>query len=448
MADTKTKRASQVRKKQILLLSGISLAVIVIALGASALMQPGKKKEVPLQQQAKTRTLQVGSADAEREAWRIQSGSELQNIAKQITDLNNKVTGLQEENKKLKEGNQAGSIAPPIAPGSNAVMPPAVPPSMQTNGKTSPFGTEGSEGGIPPPLRADGTTAQPNATGRMAGTAKGTLDGSRIRSVAINEPDEATKVAAADKPGVKTDLVNSSKEFGSKSKRGADGKERFADDDPLDINRAGGRTAETYLPTGTTMRVVLLNGLDAPTGGQSQSNPMPVNLMVDAAAQLPNGVKANLKGCFITGSGHGDLSSERAFVRLDRLSCVDEDGGAIDVAVKGYVSGEDGKSGLRGKLVSKTGAVLANAIFVGTIGGFGEGLRQSATQTDSFGALGQTQSVKNPWTYGMGSGVGKAMDRVAQYYIKLADKMFPIVEIDGGRVVDVVLTRGVSIERK
>ena len=334
MADTKTKRASQVRKKQILLLSGISLGVIVIALGASALMQPGKKKEVPLQQQAKTRTLQVGSADAEREAWRIQSGSELQNIAKQITDLNNKVTGLQEENKKLKEGNQAGSIAPPIAPGSNAVMPPAVPPSMQTNGKTSPFGTVGSEGGIPPPLRADGTTAQPNATGRMAGTAKGTLDGSRIRSVAINEPDEATKVAAADKPGVKTDLVNSSKEFGSKSKRGADGKERFADDDPLDINRAGGRTAETYLPTGTTMRVVLLNGLDAPTGGQSQSNPMPVNLMVDAAAQLPNGVKANLKGCFITGSGHGDLSSERAFVRLDRLSCVDEDGGAIDVAVK------------------------------------------------------------------------------------------------------------------
>ena len=91
---------------------------------------------------------------------------------------------------------------------------------------------------------------------------------------------------------------------------------------------------------------------------------------------------------------------------------------------------------------------MANAIFVGTIGGFGEGLRQSATQTDSFGALGQTQSVKNPWTYGMGSGVGKAMDRVAQYYIKLADKMFPIVEIDGGRVVDVVLTRGVSIERK
>ena len=159
MADTKTKRASQVRKKQILLLSGISLAVIVIALGASALMQPGKKKEVPLQQQAKTRTLQVGSADAEREAWRIQSGSELQNIAKQITDLNNKVTGLQEENKKLKEGNQAGSIAPPIAPGSNAVMPPAVPPSMQTNGKTSPFGTVGSEGGIPPPLRADGKGA-------------------------------------------------------------------------------------------------------------------------------------------------------------------------------------------------------------------------------------------------------------------------------------------------
>ena len=36
MADTKTKRASQVRKKQILLLSGISLGVIVIAVAGAA----------------------------------------------------------------------------------------------------------------------------------------------------------------------------------------------------------------------------------------------------------------------------------------------------------------------------------------------------------------------------------------------------------------------------
>ena len=60
----------------------------------------------------------------------------------------------------------------------------------------------------------------------------------------------------------------------------------------------------------------------------------------------------------------------------------------------------------------------------------------------------QTQTVNNPIGYGLGSGLAKSTDRIAQYYIKLADKLFPVVEVDGGRVVDVVFTRGVSIERQ
>jgi len=40
------------------------------------------------------------------------------------------------------------------------------------------------------------------------------------------------------------------------------------------------------------------------------------------------------------------------------------------------------------------------------------------------------------------------MDRLARYYIALAEKMFPIVEVDAGRMVDIVLTQGISIERQ
>jgi conjugal transfer pilus assembly protein TraB len=32
-----------------------------------------------------------------------------------------------------------------------------------------------------------------------------------------------------------------------------------------------------------------------------------------------------------------------------------------------------------------------------------------------------------------------------QYYISLADKIYPVVEVDAGQVVDVVVTRGVSV---
>ena len=47
---------------------------------------------------------------------------------------------------------------------------------------------------------------------------------------------------------------------------------------------------------------------------------------------------------------------------------------------------------------------------------------------------------------GMAGGVGKALDRLAQYYISLAEKTFPVIEIDAGREVDVVVTKGVAID--
>ena len=43
-------------------------------------------------------------------------------------------------------------------------------------------------------------------------------------------------------------------------------------------------------------------------------------------------------------------------------------------------------------------------------------------------------------------GVGKALDRLAQYYITLAEKVFPVIEVDAGRTVDVVLTQGIALE--
>ena len=38
------------------------------------------------------------------------------------------------------------------------------------------------------------------------------------------------------------------------------------------------------------------------------------------------------------------------------------------------------------------------------------------------------------------------MDRLAQYYITLAEKVFPVIEIDAGRTVDIVLTQGIALQ--
>lgn len=207
------------------------------------------------------------------------------------------------------------------------------------------------------------------------------------------------------------------------------------------------REMRSYVPSGSFFRAALLGGLDAPTGGQAQSNPHPVLMRVQDNAFLPNRYRFQIKECHALGASHGDISSERAYIRLESLSCVRHDGRAIDVPVKGYVVGEDGKAGMRGRLVSKQGQVLANALVSGIGAGIGQAFQQSATtySTSPLGTIGTVDTGKQLQA-GIGTGVGKALDRLSQYYITLAEKMFPIIEVDAGRTVDVVFTKGFSLE--
>lgn len=39
-----------------------------------------------------------------------------------------------------------------------------------------------------------------------------------------------------------------------------------------------------------------------------------------------------------------------------------------------------------------------------------------------------------------------ALERIADYYIRLADKIFPCLEIDSGRRVDLILSQGLTLE--
>ena len=207
------------------------------------------------------------------------------------------------------------------------------------------------------------------------------------------------------------------------------------------------KTTQNYLPPGMFGQAVLLSGSDAPTGGQAQSNPHPVLLQLQDLAVLPNRYRYDWAQCLITGAGYGDLSSERMYVRTESLSCVSKDGKVLDVPIKGYIVGEDGKAGMRGRLISKQGQVLGNALLAGVVGGIGTGLERSSS-VQSISPLGSTTSIKpgQEFQSGIGSGVGKSLDRLATYYISLAEKMFPVIEVDAGRMVDVVITQGVLVD--
>lgn len=209
---------------------------------------------------------------------------------------------------------------------------------------------------------------------------------------------------------------------------------------------ADSRTLSTFLPVSFT-RGTLLGGLDAPTGGQSQSNPHPVLIRLSDNSVLPNRFRGEYRDCFVIAAGYGDISSERAYLRTENLSCVRADGAALEVRIQGSVYGEDGKVGMRGRLVTKQGQMLANALLAGVVSGIGQGLATSSTSysTSALGTI-ATASGADAYRAGLGTGVGRALDRLAQYYIKLAENAFPVIEVDAGREIDVVITKGVRID--
>ncbi len=207
------------------------------------------------------------------------------------------------------------------------------------------------------------------------------------------------------------------------------------------------RNTQTYLPSGTFFKVALMNGLDAPTGGQAHNNPHPILLNVIANGVMPNGFMTQMKHCFITGTGWGDLSAERAYAATENMSCIRPSGDVVDIPIRGYLVGGDGKVGLRGRVVSKQGQVLSAALLTSVLSNFGEVAKLAGTQVTPLGGAQTTSSLTSEQLLRRGAfgGVGDTAKALSQYYISLAEKLYPVIEVDGGQTAEVVLMQGVSL---
>lgn len=207
---------------------------------------------------------------------------------------------------------------------------------------------------------------------------------------------------------------------------------------------------EFYMPTGSIISAILINGLDASTAQGAKSEPMPALLRVEKDAILPNRFSSDIKDCFILASGHGDLSSERAFLRGEYLSCVRNDGGVLETKFPSYVVGEDGKAGMRGRLVSKQGQVIARTLIAGFASGVSKAFDVtpvSVLDTTSVGGSVQYQSNFDPALVqgAAAQGASRALEKVADFYLKMAEQMFPVVEITAGRRINVIITAGTKL---
>ena len=206
---------------------------------------------------------------------------------------------------------------------------------------------------------------------------------------------------------------------------------------------------QIIVSAGSFVKGRLLNGLDAPSSGAAKSSPHPVAIQIIDKSILPNKFRADIKDCVAIGSGYGELSSDRAILRVENLSCVKKDGTSITSKGSsiGYVTGEDGKIGLSGRVVSKQGAILARAL----VAGFAEGMSKVFTQSNTYVSTSATGTISTPdpnkaFESSMFGGGAEASKKVAEYYLKLNDEMFPIVEIAVGRKCDIIFTKPIIFE--
>jgi conjugal transfer pilus assembly protein TraB len=197
----------------------------------------------------------------------------------------------------------------------------------------------------------------------------------------------------------------------------------------------------------------LLNGLDAPTGKGARREPFPVLARLKDEAILPNRFRADVRECFLVSAGYGDLSSERAYIRGESISCVRDDGGVIEVPIDAYAVGEDGKVGIRGRVVSKQGQLLGNALLAGFLRGFSDAFGRNQTQVLALagpGGVAATPFQRSLSEAGMEGGTlkgaGYAMDRLAHYYMDMAENLFPVIEVDAARAIEFVVQKGTQLK--
>ncbi len=216
------------------------------------------------------------------------------------------------------------------------------------------------------------------------------------------------------------------------------------------------KSFDNTIPAGAFAKAILLGGVDASASIQASSDPRPALLRLTDAGTLPRKFRSDLKGCHALAACYGDISSERVFMRLEKLTCTERKTGEIlEVKVQGYVAGEDGRTGVRGSVVDRAGESMRNVLMGGFLGGIGEFISQShnaaitLSPMAGIGGLAQTSpsmGMKDMLKHGAGKGVNNALDKYADFYIKRAEQLQPVIQVAAGRQVDIVFTEGVSLE--
>ncbi|WP_242128544.1 TrbI/VirB10 family protein [Sphingobium sp. Sx8-8] len=208
-----------------------------------------------------------------------------------------------------------------------------------------------------------------------------------------------------------------------------------------------------YLPPNSFARARVIVGVDASAGVNSQTDPLPVVLRITGPARsvFANGklLTTRIEGCLVNGAARGDLSAEKVYVKLQKMTCPQPGGRYAVSEVKGFIA-FGGKTGVRGRVVSREGSLVTQAFMAGLVGGFGRGFSANANsvfQGTNISTNGKRDNLSTGDILegGLGEGVAQTGDMVSKYLIERAEQYQPVIEMPTGIDVEIIFLEGVYV---
>ena len=411
--------ADAVRRRQLLLFSGVA-AVLLVAVAAWLGMGGGKSQAPQGGIEA-----EIAGPDAAEKVWTRRSEARLGGIETQIRELGQEARTLRADNERLRARLEGDAANAREVIDRQAALIDELRRGLPGQDGAGQVNAPGSD----PWFRGESPASPGDGQARPAMP-------SRVRMIETFELEGAPQSSVSDS---------------------RTGPELVAD--------AVAKPVSVWLPAGAHAQAVVLAGVDASAGVSSQGDPRPVLLRITGpawtAAADGTALAVDVDGCTVTGAAHGDLSSEKVYVRLRTMTCAVPDpgtgerpgpgerpGAVIETDVAGFVAGS-GKTGVRGPVVSREGALVEKAFLAGVVSGLGQGVSQAfqpqAVATGTGAAVANT-GLGDIGRAGLGAGAGSAGQKVADYMIRRAEQYQPVVQLQAGTKVTLVFLEGARID--
>ena len=186
----------------------------------------------------------------------------------------------------------------------------------------------------------------------------------------------------------------------------------------------------------------LVTGVYAPAFSEGKMEPLPVLIQAEGDILIANDDSESLDKCFFLGSAKGNMNSQTADIRLNKISCSLANGTKkIEGSISGWVIGENGIPGVPGQLLHKNGAWLAKTFVAGFLDTFSQTLVSYAGAGGSEGSAGNV-SIGDSLAGAGAESSSDVFQQIGDYYLQMAAQIFPVIEVKPGRTVDILLKGG------